>query len=250
MISCSDVYSLLLDELRVDSRGLSCEPDEFNRLIRLTNYEIYEDFIRKFEEDQSSSDDLGKLKVHNYSIGLTAGVGSLPSGYYRLIGKPRILDGTVYRNVDMVTTYEQACRDNDYLTQATTKHPTCTIGGVDGLGVMRIRVKPTTTTNVWIDYLRTLTVPFLDYMVNNTTLVPTFFADTTDVQSVPEGYTYRDGTAGGVAVTVSSISEDFGWNENVLSNLLTRLVNKIAKELPDELLIQTSTAEQAKEDAE
>ena len=250
MLSCSDVYYLLLDELRVDKRGLSCEPDEFNRIIRLVNNEMYDDFIDKFEKDQSSSDDLGKLKVHNSSIGLTAGVGSLPSSYYRLIGKPRILDGTTYRNVDMVTTYEQAARDEDYLTLPTTTYPTCTIGGVDGLGVLRIRVKPTTITNVWIDYLRTLVVPFLDYMINDTTLVPTFFAETTDAQSVPLGSTYRDGTAGGAAVTVSSISKDFRWDEGELSILLTKLVNKIAKELPDELLIQTSTAEQAKADAE
>lgn len=248
MLSCSDVYYLLLDELRVDKRGLSVEPDEFNRLIRVVNYEIYEDFIRRFEEDQSSSDDLGKLKVHNYSIGLTAGVGSLPSSYHRLIGKPRALVDSAYVNVDMVTTFEQACRDDDYLTMPTTTYPTCTIGGVDGLSVMQIRVKPTTITEVRIDYLRTLTVPFLDYMVNDTTLVPTFFEETTDAQSVPSGYTYRDGTAGGATVTVSSISKDFRWDESELSILLTKLVNKVAKELPDELLIQTSMAEQAKED--
>ena len=250
MLSCSDVYYLLLDELRVDKRGLSCEPDEFNRLIRVINYELYNDYIDKFEKDQSNSDDLGYLKVHDRRIGLIAGVGSLPSNYHRLIGKPRILDGTTYRNVDMVTTYEQACMDSDFLTLPTTIHPTCTIGGVDGLGVRRIRVKPTTITNIWIDFLKTLVVPFLDYMINDTTLLPTFFEETTDAQDLPSGSTYRDGTAGGAAVTVSSISKDFRWDESDLPIILTKLVNRVAKELPDELLIQTSTAEQAKADAE
>ena len=120
MISCSDVYNLLLDELRTDKRGLSCEPDEFNRIARLVNQEIFDDAIDKFEKDQGSSDKLGAFKVHNYSISLTAGVGSFPSNYYRLIGKPRTLDGSTYRKVDMVSTYEQASRDDDYLTQATT----------------------------------------------------------------------------------------------------------------------------------
>ena len=248
MISTSDVYSLLLDEIRTDARGLSCELPEFNRIIRLINNEVYDEYIARFEKDQLSSDELGKLKVHNYNLALTAGVGSLPASYYRLIGKPRTLDGTTYRKVDMVSTFEQASRDDDYLTKATVLHPTCTIGGVDGLGVMRIRVKPTTITQIWIDYLRTLTTPFLDYMVHAETFVPTFFADTADLQDLPLGYTYRDGTVGGAGVTVASISEDFGWDEGDLSLIITKLVNKVAKQLPDELLLQTSSAEQAKAD--
>jgi len=86
--------------------------------------------------------------------------------------------------------------------------------------------------------------------LNANTFVPTFFAETTTVQSVPSGYIYRDGTVGGAGVTVSSISRDFRWDEGDLSLIMTKLVNKLAKELPDELLIQTSSAEQAKADAE
>jgi hypothetical protein len=245
MLSTSDVYSLLLDELRTDKRGLSCEPDEFNRLIRLINQELYEDYVGEFEDGQESSDSLGFLKVHNYSIGLTAGVGTLPSSYERLIGKPRILVGTT---VDPVSTFELASRSDDYLTQPSTTYPICTIGGVDGLGSLQIRVSPTTVTNVWIDYLRTLTVPFLDYMINNTTYVPTFFAETVTPQSLPLGSTYRTGTVGGAGVTVTSLSKDFRWSDGDLPLLITKLVNRLAKQLPDELLLQTSSAEQAKFD--
>lgn len=109
----SDVYSLLLDELRTDKRGLSCDPDTFNRLIRLINQELFDQYVQDFESGQESSDTLGFLKMHNREISLTAGVGSLPSSYERLIGKPRILDGTTYRKVDVVSTYEQACRDEE-----------------------------------------------------------------------------------------------------------------------------------------
>jgi hypothetical protein len=251
MLSTSDVYSLLLDELRTDKRGLSCEPDEFNRVIRLVNQELYEDYVKAFEDGQESSDSLGFLKKHNYSIGLTAGVGSLPASYERLIGKPRILVGTTYVNVDPVSTFELASRSDDYLTQPTLLHPVCTIGGTDGTAndYLQIRVSPTTVTNVWIDYLKTLTVPFLDYMINNLTLVITFFPeDIVNLQTIPVGYTYRTGTAG--PTTLISASKDFRWGEGDLPLLLTKLVNRLAKQLPDELLLQTSMAEQAKFDKE
>src|SRR3990172_9447070 len=123
----SDVYNLLLDEIRTDARGLSCEISEFNRLIRLVNQELYDQYVTAFENGQESSDALGFLKVHNYSLPLTAGVATLPASYERLIGKPRILDGSTYRKVDVVSTFEQASRDDDYLTQSTVTHPTATI---------------------------------------------------------------------------------------------------------------------------
>lgn len=241
----SDVYSLLLDELRTDHRGLSCDPDAFNRLIRLVNQELYDQYVTDFESGQESSDTLGFLKVHNYSLPLTAGVATLPSSYERLIGKPRILDGATYRKVDVVSTYEQACRDDDYLTQSTVTHPTATIGGVDGLGGVQIRVYPTTITNVWIDYLRTMTIPLLDYYIDDLSLVTTFLEPAT-TYSLASGTTYRTGTAGGAGVTVASATVDLTWGESDISLILTKLINRLAKQLPDELLLQTSSAEQAK----
>lgn len=255
MLYISEVYNLLLDELRADARGNSVDEDTFNRIIRLVNQEIYEQYVEEFEKGQGSSDDLGFLKVHNYEISLASGVGTLPSGsapYERLIGKPRILDtdGVTYRKVDIVTTYEQACRDEDYLTQSTTTHPTCTIGGVDGSGSTQIRVYPTTATKVWIDYLKTLTVPFLDYYVNDTTYNVTYLDETAVAQNIPSGYTYRDGTVGGAAVSVLSQTKNLQWGEGSLALILTKLVNRVAKQLPDELLLQSSNMEQAKSEQE
>lgn len=244
----SDVYSLLLDEIRTDHRSLSCDPDTFNRLIRLVNQELYDQYVQDFESGQESSDTLGFLKVHNYSLALTAGVATLPSSYERLIGKPRILNGTTYQKVDVVSTYEQACRDEDYLTQSTVTHPTATIGGVDGLGSLQIRVYPTTITNVWIDYLRMLTVPLLDYYTNDTTLVTTFLEPST-TYSLASGTTYRTGTAGGAGVSVASATVDLKWGESDISLIITKLINRLAKQLPDELLLQQSNMEQAKSEA-
>ncbi len=244
----SDVYLLLLDEIRTDSRSLSCDIGTFNRLIRLVNQELYDQYVKDFESGQESSDTLGFLKVHNYSLALTAGVATLPSSYERLIGKPRILNGATYQKVDVVSTYEQACRDEDYLTQSTVTNPTATIGGVDGLGSVQIRVYPTTTTNVWIDYLRTLTVPLLDYYTDDTTLVTTFLEAST-TYSLASGTTYRTGTAGGAGVSVASATVDLKWGESDIALILTKLINRLAKQLPDELLLQQSNMEQAKSEA-
>ncbi len=230
-------------------RGLSLEISEFNRLLRLVNYEVYEDYLRTFESDQDSIDDLSYFKVINLAIDLTAGVGSLPSNYYRLIGKPRILDGSVYRKVDMASSYELASREDDFLTQPTLTHPICTIAGINSTDFTQIRVLPSTITKVWIDYLRTLTVPYLDFYINNTSLVTTYLAETTTPYSLPSGYTHSSGTVGGAGVTVTSLTKNLKWSEGDLSLILTKLVNRVAKQLPDELLLGTSTAEQAKSDA-
>ena len=48
MLYASDVYNLLLDELRTDRRGLTVSVDEFNRLIRLVNQEIFEEYVKDF----------------------------------------------------------------------------------------------------------------------------------------------------------------------------------------------------------
>ena len=248
MLSISEVYQLLLDELRVDKRGLASDPDEFSRIARLTNQEIYNEYIAGFETNIENIDSLGWYKVHNYGINLTIGVGTMPSDYERIIGKPRSLVDTDYIITDLVTEFEYGSRQDDYLTQATLVHPICRIGGINATSELQIRVTPTTITEIRVDYLKTLVTPFLDWYVNDTNEVVTFLDETAIPQEIPTGCTYRDGTAGGVGVTVTSLTKDFRWHENDLSLLLTKLVNRAAKQLPDSLLIETSNAEQAKSD--
>jgi hypothetical protein len=260
MLLINEVYQLLLDELRVDKRGLSCGIDEFNGIAKMANYELYTDYLKRFEKDLDSIDTLGWFKTYNYGIDLTAGVGTMPSNYHQLIGKPRILVVADYIPVDLVTEYEHGCRSTDYLTMASVANPYCRIGGINATEELQIRVNPTTVTKVWIDYLRELNTPYLDYYINDTNYVKTFFAETTTAQAVPtgctapavviNGTTYRNVTTGGAAVTVTSYTSNFDWGNDELSLLITKLVNRVAKQLPDELLLQTSSAEQAKSDNE
>lgn len=251
MIYTSDFYQIFLDAIRADSRGLSVSVDEFNRMLRVANIELYDDYVDNFEKDTNSTDDLAYFKTHNHAISLTLSgdsrVGNLPATYYYLIGKPRVVDSTgVTRRVDLVTTYEDAEREDNYLTKATETYPTATIGGISATYDIQIRVKPTTLTTVYIDYFRTISTPYLDYYTNDTTYVQTYLIESTTPQSVPSGYTHSSGTAGGAGVTVTSLTVDLLWDDSDIPLLLAKMLKKAGVQLPDELLIQSGVAEETK----
>ncbi len=252
MILVSDLYDLLLDAIRTDKRGLSLEIAEFNRLIRLVNQDVYDTYIKDFENNTENSDTLGWFKVLNYSIDLVLSngmmTGTMPTNYYYIIGKPRILDtdGSTIRWVDRVTSLEDAVREEDYLTKASVTYPTCRVASVNSLNQLQIKVRPATVTKVWIDYLKTPTIPFLDYYTDNNTFVKTFLPSTITPQSLPINCTYRTGTVGGTGVTVTSLTKNLDFDDGDLPLILSKLVQRVGATLPDEGLVTTSLAEELK----
>ena len=257
MIYIANLYNRFLNQIRTDMRGLSFSPDDFNLLIRTVNQELYDDFLDEFETDISNTDSLAFFKIHSYNIPLTASgsvaVGNLPSDYYRMIGKPMILDSDdIERRVDIITDLEDAERQEDYLTQASATHPTCTIGGIDGSSNVQIRVRPNTIATIYLDYMRAFRtggipyIPFLDYYINDTTKVITLLAETATPYNLTAGYTYRDGTPGGVAVTVTSLTRDLYWNEGDVPALIGKLMKHAGFQIPDEMLVQGGVAEEIK----
>jgi hypothetical protein len=242
MILTSFIYKSLLDLHLADDKSDPITISEFNRLIRLVNQDVYDDYIRTFELNNENSDILAPFEVFDTVIALVVtegmAVGSLPTDYYRLIGKPRTLDGAITRRVDVVSNYEDASREDDYLTKANTTYPTCVIGGKDVTDYLRIRVRPTTITQIWVDYMKTLTAPFLDYYINDSNMVKVFLPETVVVQNVPLGNTYRDGTIGGVGVTVTSLTKNLPWRDGDLDKIMEKL--KLA--VSESLGIKTSQA--------
>lgn len=253
-MSIADVYNTLLVTLRADKRGLSCEPEEFNRHIRVVNQELFDDYVKAFEADTTSSDSLAFLKVHDYAINLAANVnfrysyGNMPTDYYRVMGKPWVLEGSNVRFVDEVTEFEDADREGDFLTKASTTYPTCRIGGLAS-NRTQIKVRPHSITTVYINYLKTVAVPYLDYYTNDTTLVTTFLPETSVATNIPAGSTYRDGTAGGALVTVVPLTVDMDWDDGDLSLIIAKLMQKIGAALPDEGLQQAGVFEEQKNNA-
>ncbi len=246
-----DVYKLLQDALRADQRGLTVQPDEYNRLVRLVSQNIFDDYIDSFEEDINNTDELSFLKVHDYEITLTAqasrnvAYGNMPGNYYQVIGKPWVLDGTTKRWVDVVTSLEDSEREDDYLTKSSITYPTARIGGVNSTGGVQIKVRPYTITSVFISYLREIAIPLLDYYTNDTTQVVTFLEAAT-TYSLPAGCTYRIGTVGGTGITVASQTVDLEWGEGDIGLLLAKMIQKIGASLPDEGLVTTGLADEVK----
>lgn len=243
MLLCSTVYDALIDVLRVDKRGLALSPDEFNRIARVVNQRLYERFYSKFESDTSNIDVMGGFKTIGANIPLVLGVGSLPTDYYQLIGKPRTNAG---KAVDLVSSLELEEREDDYLTQPTTTYPCAILGDQDGSGYTQIRVFPVdaTITSLTLDYLRETTTPYLDYYMNDTTLVVTFMAEGASV-SVPAGSTYRDGTSGGGA-PIASATVNFEWSESEQPIIIAMFCSMLGIAYPDELLLKAGNLEEQK----
>jgi hypothetical protein len=248
-----DVYELLLDSIRSDKRGDAESIDEFNRLIRKVNQEIYDDYISFFEENTINSDTLAGFKVHDYEIALTEqasrrlAYGSMPSNYYQVIGKPWVLDSdSIARYVDEVTEFEDGVREADYLTKATVVYPTCRIGGVNELNEIQIKVRPQTITSVYVSFFKDITVPFLDYYMSDTTYNVFFLDETSTLQTIPVGYTYRTGTPGTGTATTASQTVNLEWGEGDLSLIMSKLLQAIGSSLPDEGIQKTGIAEEIK----
>jgi hypothetical protein len=244
MILINELYDLLIAQTRADKRGLSVSIDEFNLFIKVINERIYSGYYKKFEESNEISASLGKFKEFMEAVSLVSGVGSLPTDFKSLIGKPRYLSSGSYISVDLVSTLELIERQEDYLTQPTLTHPVCQLGGMDANDRLQINVYPNTIATVYVDYLRTPNIPFLDYYINDTTLESTYMLNAASVV-IPSGYTYRDGTAGS-GVAVASQTVDLEWDEEDLPMILAMLSQMVGLSLPSQELIEVGNAEELK----
>ncbi len=248
MILISDLYNTLIDLVRADKRGESLSVEEFNRVVRICNQELFDEYAEGFEDGIENADSMGGFKVINYPISLTLNgeflEGSLPDDYFQLIGKPKLASA---KRVDLVTEYEHSDRCEDYLTQATLTHPYCIMGGLGTRDELMVRVLPITIVgDLYLSYLRTIVVPYLDYYIDNTTFTKTFLSESSAAQSIPSGTTYRDGTLGGVGVTKVSLTKNLEWDDSDLNLLLGKLMTRIGVQLPDEFLAQAGMADQIK----
>jgi hypothetical protein len=246
---CYEVYEMVLDLVRKDKRGRSLDIDEFNRVAKIVNAEVYAHYYRLYETSLESSDALDAFKIGNHQITLSAvgtasAIGTLPSDYYTMVGVPRYIDGSDIREVDVVTAIEFTKRQVDYLTRPTTKNPIMALGGADGSGGREVVVLPNTITAVRMDYLKEAATPFLDYYVNDTTLEYTYIAAGA-TPTVPSGSTYRDGSAGSYAVP-AALTVDFDWTIDDISLILSLFVQKLGLQLGDELMIQVGNSDEVK----
>jgi hypothetical protein len=245
MIPVSQIYDTLLSAIRKDKRGLSFSPDDFNNIVVQINQRIFRLNYSGFEASKLSMDEMDSFKKVNIAINLDInGVGVLPSDYYHLVGDPYYLHATYgRRRVDLITSLEHGQREMDYLTKASVTYPTAFMAYGATSEDMSLYVTPTTCTPIYIDYLRKVTTPFLDWYANDTTLEVTYMAEGATV-AIPLGCTSRSGKAG--MENVVSLTKNFEWHEHDIPQVINLLLGAVGIAMPDEGLVQVAEADEPK----
>jgi hypothetical protein len=210
-----------------------------------------------FETSKLSMDETGSLKVVGYPlhpINLDAnGIGALPVDYMHLVGDPYYFHATAgRRKVDLITSLEHGQREMDYLTKGSALYPTCFMGYGATSEDMSVYVTPVSCTPIYIDYLRKVTTPFLDYYVNDTTLVLTYMAEGATV-GVPASNTAPAISSGAFAraetvgpANVLSATINLEWHEHDIPQIVNLLLEIAGISLSDELLINVSAQDEPK----
>jgi len=239
MISVSQIYDTLLTAIRKDVRGLSFSPSDFNNIIVSVNQRLYKKNYNDFETSKFSMVEMDSFKIVNYKIDLdTNGIGILPADYYILVGDPYYIHPTVgRRRVDLITSLEHSQREMDYLTKGSALYPTAFMAYSPNSSDMSLYVTPITCTPIYIDYLKMVSTPFLDYYVNDSSLQLTYMAEG-DTVTIPLGSTARDGTPG--IANVVSKTVDFEWHPHDFPVLENLLLEAVGISLPDQMLVQVS----------
>ena len=239
MILCSQIYDTLLSIARKDKRGLSLSIDDFNSAVVQVNQRIYRLNYSNFEASKLSMDEMDSFKVLGYTINLDGtGKGALPTDYFHLAGDPWYTHITAgRRKIDLTTSLEFGSREMDYLTKASALYPLAYMGAGTSAEDMSIVVSPATCTPIYIDYLREVNTPFLDYYVDDATFEITYMAASTTV-AVPVNHTARDGTAG--AANVVSATVNFEWHEHDIPAIINQFIGIIGIQLEGQDLQQLS----------
>lgn len=245
MIHVHEIYDTVLSLVRKDKRGLSFSPDDFNNAVVQVNQRTYRANYRNFESSKLSMDEMDSLKLVNIPIPLDSnGVGILPSNYFHLVGDPYYYHATAgRRRIDLITSLEHGMREMDYLTKASVLYPTCFMGYGATSADMSVYVTPSTCTPIYIDYLREVVTPFLDYYVNDLTMEITYMAEGATV-TIPLGCTSRSGVSG--IASVASLTKNFEWHEHDVPFIVNCMLEAVGISLPDELLIGVSNNDEPK----
>ena len=248
MIYAYQVYETVLDLCRKDLRGRGLSVEEYNNTAKVVNQIVFNKYYGEFESTEENSEAMSAFKVTNEAIAIgLGGIGALPTRYYHVVGMPRYVDtGGVTRFLDLVSSLEHAKREQDYLTKATLTHPTYRLGIATTTSDMTMYVTPTTgIATVYMDYLRTPDVPFLDYYLNDTTANYTWM-DAGDTVAVPSGSTARNGTTG--LANVASATVDWEWDEDDLPMIVTLFLKQLGISLPSAELYQGGSLQEDKLD--
>ncbi len=246
MISVSFLYDTIQTLIRKDQKGNSFNIQEFNRLAKLVNYELFSFYSPLSGQDIDKIEALKDFVVLGATVSLTAGVGNLPSGYERIQGVPYVINGSDTIAVDVITSLELPGRLADELTKPTSEHPVAIIGGAPVTNLSQITVYPSTISAIQVSYIKMPATPILDYYIASTGLYVYLDEGATGV-TIPVGAVYSDGVTVNPSA-VDSQTVNFEWREDQTPLLIDMVLQKAGIILDSQAPIEYGIAKQNKEE--
>jgi hypothetical protein len=111
---------------------------------------------------------------------------------------------------------------------------------------MTIHVTPNAGINpIYLDYIRTVNTPYLDYTLDTTTLDYSWMAEGVNV-TVPVGSIARNGSGAGVIVPSDTIN--FEWTNDDIDLIINLFLQELGIQLPDPTLYEGGTLQETKAD--
>ena len=113
----------------------------------------------------------------------------------------------------------------------------------------QVHVYPEGISSIYVNYLRHPNIPFLDWYMNNATYAITYLDERQVVENFAAGNTYRDGTAGDGAIDITSRTTDWEWPEDMLPEIVYRMLQKMGINLENMGITEIATQLQLKEES-
>jgi hypothetical protein len=221
------LYKAALNITRKDVKGQAFNPQEFARYLWLASNDYYDQQYQRYMRTGRFPSPLNPYRVKGAPVALTNGVGSMPSTYHALLGRPKW--GTV--TVAMVDDEKYNLLQDHTLMKPTPRKPIGRILYSDDADTYtddewQITVYPTTafaSENLTIDYLRTPKQPILDYYIDANGAYQ-YLAEGEDHTVVASETFPLASTAPSTGSTYESTTIEMLWEDTDKENILYMLL--------------------------
>ena len=218
----SDLYQISLNVARKDKKGRAFTVKEFNRYLWFTSNNYYDYHYQQFRKKKVLPSPLEVFRVLAASVTVTTGVGSMPSTFFHLLGRPKW--GAI--PVAVLSDEQYNMKEDNAIMAPSSIRPACRIYYDSTNSVWKGTFYPAASfasQTVTIDYLKEPTQPILDYYIDTDGAY--VFLDAAETHTVVSGEVFPLATTQpSVSSTYTSTTAEMLWEdvdkENLLYNVL------------------------------
>lgn len=164
------LYKAALNITRKDVKGQAFNPQEFTRYLWLGSNDYHDQQYQRYKRTGRMPSALRPFIIKGASVNLSSGVGSLPSTFFALIGRPK----WGAKTIAIVDDEQYNVLEDHSIMAPTVRKPVARITYSDVADSYtndkwEITVYPTTVFSdetLTVDYLRTPKEPILDYYID------------------------------------------------------------------------------------